>query len=272
MSDNQMLSPTTVKQEKNAFRFSLAMAIIMTFFSVILLITGGVPRTILDLTALAIVVAVVSWISTWLSRIGQHVLGVLLLISSLLFACIITVILFSGFGPVLALVALMISFGAGSASLPRKYATVVNIVSIALALSFILLDIFEPFPREPNGEPVMTWAMAGVLGFVFGLGILRNFGSYNFRTKLIISFIFMSIVTLGILAVFNQTTTTNILTENIGRELNGVAVTQGNRIGDLLNEQINALTVMALNDVIQEDIYNQQRALYQRSSFNPGRN
>ena len=255
MSDNQTLSPTTLKQERNAFRFSLAMASIMTFFSVVLLIAGGPPKGFLDLTSLAILVAVASWISTWLSRRGQHIVGVLLLISSLLLACIVTVILYSGFGPVLAIVALMISFGAGSASLPRKYATVVNIVSIALALGFILLDILEPFPREPNGEPAMTWIMAGVLGVVFGVGILRNFGSYNFRTKLIISFIFMSVVTLGILAVFNQITTTNILTENLGRELNGVAESRGNRIGDLLNEQINALTVMALNEVIQEDIY-----------------
>jgi len=254
MTDNYRLSPSSEKQQQNAFRFSLAMAISMSLISAILVLTSGMPKGLLDLTALAIIVAFCSVFSVVLSRQGQHVTGIILLISSLLLACIVTAVLFSGFGPVLAIVALMISFGAGTSSLPRKYANVINTISVVLALCFILLDIFEPIQREVNTEPILTWAMAGVLGVVFGIGILRNFSEYNFRTKLIISFIFMSVVTLGILAIFNQNSTSKILTTNLGRELEGIAATRGNRIGNLLNEQINALTVLAINKAVQDDI------------------
>jgi GAF domain-containing protein/HAMP domain-containing protein len=254
MTDHQNLSLSTEKQKQSAFRFSLAMAISMSLIAVLLVVTSGMPTKLLDLTALVIVVAIASVISTVLSRQGQNVLGILILIGSLLFACVSTAILFSGFGPVLAIVTLMISFGAGSSSLPRKYANLVNTISIALALGFILMDIFEPIQREPNSEPVLTWVVAGVLGVVFGIGILRNFNEYNFRTKLILSFIFMSVITLGVLAIFNQTSTSNLLTTNLGRELKGLAETRAQRIGDLINEQINSITIISLNQIVQDEI------------------
>jgi GAF domain-containing protein/HAMP domain-containing protein len=257
MTDKQNLSASTSKEIQNAFRFSLAMAISMTLISVLLLIIGGLPKGILDLTSFAILVSLTAIISTWLSRRGQHITGILLLIGSLLLVCLLTSLIFSGFGPVLASVTLLISFGAGSSALPRKYANIVNAVSILLALTFMVLDIFEPFPRQPNEMPTLTWSVAGILFLVFGLGILRNFNQYNFRTKLIISFMLSSAITLGILAVFNQRTTTNILTNNLGRELKGIAETRGNRIGDLINEQINKITVLGLNEVVQNSIQQQ---------------
>lgn len=197
MTDNSKPFNSNTKQIQNAFRFSLVMALSMSALSVISLALGGMPTSVLHITTLLIVVAIASVISTVLSRQGKHVLGIMLLIGSLLFACIATAIQFSGFGAVLAIVTLIISFGAGSAALPRNYQYLTNTISSLLALGFILLDVFEPFPRLPNNDPTLTWIIAGVLIVLFGYGILRNFGEYNFRTKLIISFIFTSVVTVG---------------------------------------------------------------------------
>jgi len=257
MTNNQNLSGSTTKQAQNAFRFSLAMAISMSLISILLIIVSGPPKGLLDLTTFAILVSLVAILSTWLSRRGQYIVGILLLIGSLLLVCTFTATIFSGFGPVLAIVVLLISFGAGSGALPRRYSNMVNVVSVLMALAFMLLDIFEPFPRQPNEMPALTWGVAGVLALVFGVGILRNFNQYNFRTKLIISFMFSSAITLGVLAIFNQRTTASILTANLGRELKGIAETRGNRIGDVLNEQNSSLTVLGLNEVIQNGIQEQ---------------
>jgi len=87
--------------------------------------------------------------------------------------------------------------------------------------------------------------------------IARKAWGNSLRNKLLVAFIGVTVVATGALGIFVVNNTTNILQDNLERELSEIATSRAVRVGDLFNEQINQLTTLTLDDTLQEAIEKQ---------------
>lgn len=90
-------------------------------------------------------------------------------------------------------------------------------------------------------------AFAIVLAIVIAAQVWRR----SMRNKLVVAFIGVTVVATGALAVYMYASTTNLLRENLERELTSAAEDHATRVGDLFNEQLNIMTSISLNEVLQ---------------------
>ena len=118
-----------------------------------------------------------------------------------------------------------------------------------------------PFRISPADELVaVIIAATSILTISFIIQSIRQAWGRSMRNKLLVAFIGVTLVATGALSVFMYITTTNNLQDNLERELSEVAISRAIRVGDLFNEQINQLTTLTLDDVLQQSIAEQNRS------------
>lgn len=91
---------------------------------------------------------------------------------------------------------------------------------------------------------------------IVGIGfiIFQNFADYALRTKFILAFIGVSIFTVGIVVFVTSWVTRDALFEAIGFNLADRAAAEGTEIGNFLVGQIGELRVLAINEVLRDQI------------------
>jgi len=189
-------------------------------------------------------------------RSGRTENGIWLLIIGFLFSLIGTSLLLAGFGPILAVIELVLAGGIAAFVLPkgkRNRAFVVSAVAAALTYGIDFLPLAYRIPAPVILKNALP-AIAGVVVLIVGFFIARQAWRGNLRAKLLAAFIGVTIIATSALGTFIATTTANNLQESLERELTGLTINRATRIGDLYNEQINTLTSLALNDVLLQAV------------------
>jgi len=122
---------------------------------------------------------------------------------------------------------------------------------VALAI-MLLVEYLDPsFRLDYISElPFFGQTMMAFMVVAFIVVILRQAWSGNLRAKLLAAFIGVTVVATGVLGAYMITTSSNNLQENLERELAAATVDRASRIGDLFNEQVNALTTLSLNEAL----------------------
>jgi GAF domain-containing protein len=151
-------------------------------------------------------------------------------------------------------ISLITTFSLSQLMKSSRLATIASLISIAIATLLLYLDLFEPFKRIPNQNITATWIIAGGVILVYALIILRRFPSYSLRNKFLVAFVGVTVVVTGVLAMFYYSSTTNNLRSGLENELKQHSDSIASRISDLFNEQINILTALSLNEVLQQAV------------------
>lgn len=76
----------------------------------------------------------------------------------------------------------------------------------------------------------------------------------SLRTKLILAFLLVSLLSGGIISYFTSETIRTILARDAGASLEALAATQGRVVGDLLSREIRAMRVLAADDALQDSL------------------
>ena len=130
------------------------------------------------------------------------------------------------------------------------------IVTIATLIVVAVIQIINPPGRFSNPPALNTFifVLIAILFAAFLVQAVRQTWGRSLRNKLLVAFLGVTLVALGVLAVYSFISTTNILQQGLERELTQHVSGVSNRIGDLLAEQVTAVNALALNEVLQQTV------------------
>ncbi len=169
--------------------------------------------------------------------------GIYILIGTLWAATLGQAFLISGIGVWLGLSAIILTATITTQTLPQKWINRFIIISIGIAAGTVLVDLFIPLPRISGGQQLQIF-ITGVMGIAIVLHILlmaRQFADYSLRVKLIISYIFLSLIVILILGVSYSLVTQNALTKSTNTSLQIAAQQTANNIDGFYRSLLSSL-------------------------------
>jgi GAF domain-containing protein len=146
-------------------------------------------------------------------------------------------------------------------TLPKASRLWASILAGAALLFIIGVEaVNSPIRVNPADELVaFIFGATVILAVAFIAGAVRQTWGRSLRNKLLIVFLGVTVIATGALSGYIIVTTRNNLYDSLKRELTGVATDRAVRIGNLLNEQIKTLTVLSLNQTLQQETKKQNR-------------
>ena len=200
------------RHRRNALAISLTTGIVFLIVSAVLGPIAYLQNGLNGLwgVGLTSVVSLAAFISALQISRGRTATGIITLIATILIAACALPFLAHGQGLALAVIVLVLVIGISSASLPPAWARRAIIGAFIIAVFVVLTDLYLPNIGLPT-NPIYTNIIAVIILLVYSFFILRNFRSYTLQTKIIVSFIFITIVPLGVLSVINNWFSTRAL-------------------------------------------------------------
>jgi GAF domain-containing protein/HAMP domain-containing protein len=197
---------------------------------------------------------------------GRATFGGWLILATTLIAPALTSLLFVSVGFVSIAFILITAFFIIRYAMPRETQRSALVSALIALVMPIVAEWVQPAWRlESQFFLTISPILTAILGVVFIVVIARQTWAGSMRNKLVVAFIGVTVVATGALGVFMYTTTTNNLRDNLERELTQIALDRATRIGDLFNEQINALTTLSMNEGLQ-DAVDAQNSSYEDSA------
>jgi hypothetical protein len=214
------------------------------------------------LLPITILMFVVSAISFFLIRGHRFILGIWLLVSAnLIIPSILGVLVLRNIHPVVIIYLITLTTLLAFLVFPRASRWQVLTAAAVTILTIIGIEMWNPAFRGTtvNLSNFTAWIIAlAFLGFM--AFFIRQAWHGSLRTKLLTAFIGITVLATGALSIFVIITTTNNLRGNLERELTALTVTRANRLGDLLDTQINTLTTLTLNNSLLLGIIEQNQS------------
>lgn len=211
---------------------------------------------IATITAVALAVDIIGTVLIWRGRVD---LGLRYLFWSLMFTVPPNVLLVTNTTWILIAIVLLVGFIHVFYLHPRAWRKAYQFWPIIASFLMAMVEIFRPPFRENLTSQTTSSGYFGpiifsllVVSFIFL--IVRQAWSGSLRSKLLAAFIGVTVIATGALGVFMYVTTSNNLRENLDRELTAQATDRATHIGNLLNEQVNALTTLSLSKALQDAV------------------
>jgi putative methionine-R-sulfoxide reductase with GAF domain len=243
------------RQTQLGFITSIITGIMMIVAEIILLVTTPQPiANLLDVRVVTIGIVLSCFVSAWLTRRGRMVWGLTLILVALYAAVLAVVFSLSGVGLASGVVIVVLTFGITSALFPPTWARRMMAVAVTMTFVFAGMDLFDFPPRTPNGTPVVAWTITALFMLVFGFLVYRQFGSYSLRTKLLVVMVGTTIIVSAVLTILGINATSQALTQSVGQQLYGDASAHGLQVADLILNQIDLLTTLSLNELLQNAV------------------
>jgi GAF domain-containing protein/HAMP domain-containing protein len=191
-------------------------------------------------------------------RSGHIKTGSWMLIIAMLVIFLASVFLVSNVGWLFGLILVALIFVTADQTLDRTSRRQALIASIGVGVLMTMADILPLNYRilVPQLQ-VFAPTLASVMLLAIGLFVAIRAWGGSMRNKLLVAFIGVTVVATGVLGAFMYITTSNNLRTNLERELSAQANDRATRIGNLLNEQINALTTLSFNEALQDAVKTQ---------------
>jgi GAF domain-containing protein/HAMP domain-containing protein len=236
-----------IDRERNAFWTSVIVLAVSGVYAIYL--TGqavqiGTAERLRAAVMMA-ALAVVSLISAWLCRRGRSTTGMLMLFGWFFAVILESTTRQAGQGILLGAIAVLVTILTAFQTLPRRWAIRISVASIVVGISAALLDIFLPTAR-PNfglGAPLVA---VTVLIIAVGILMARRFKSYSLRTKLVVSFLLVSVLSVVIVAGFAIALSQDALTKSANRSLETAASKTAAAIDSFLTAEKDTLRTEAL--------------------------
>lgn len=168
--------------------------------------------------------------------------------------------LISGLGLSLGIGGWLGIFMLGSLLLVPPQSTWSNVLGLLLFVSLTLLDNFFPGKRLTVPLLQIYTPIIAVVGLaVFAYYLAQEFQNYALRTKLVISFVGIVLLSIGILGYAINRDSSSRLTKEVGEKVSAQGGTYAVIIGEILTKQISNLEAFGLSKVVQDrvDVANQ---------------
>lgn len=235
-------------QNQRAFWISIGTGAAMLITFVVILISGmDRPLTgIADMRIFLGVLTLCGFVSAWLARRGKATVGIGLILGAFYIFVFWTSLYIENLGVAIAAVSITLTFGVTSAVMPStRMSRYTNALAFTLSAIVLLMDVFQPFKRNPNDSPEITWAIAVSLVVVYGVLVFRQFNSYTLRTKLTISFLVAAIIPLAIMAFITDRNTRTALTNEANRALLSAASQTATRLDTFIKNNLDTIRTQA---------------------------
>ena len=245
---NQKPELTSEARDRRAFSISMVTGILMlTIFVIYLFVNRTRELTFADTRILLGIMATAAFVSAWFARQGRATLSAILILGSLYVTILLSSAANSGAGIVSAAFAILITLGVTASIMPVHVARRANLIPLVVGAIPVLLDIFEPFPRQGSANPTASWVATILLLVVFAVVIIRQFNTYNLRTKLLIAFGVVTIVPLLTIGLYANTRLSDALYENTRTVLGQFAKQTAYRVDTFIETQLTSIDVQSKN-------------------------
>lgn len=194
--------------------------------------------------------------SYYLSRKGNYVRGIYVLLGFIAAVSALYPLAANNVGWQTAIGMLLITTSIANGALPAKTAGRISAGAFIFAILIVLIEIFAP---GATNIPVTTASIivTSILALVYIGIIFYRFRQYALQTKLIITFIALSILSVGALAVVINRLILDELTSRVNEQLTEVASTSANSIGKELTSQVNFLQILASDSLLRDFLESQ---------------
>ena len=163
--------------------------------------------------------------------------------------------LITGVGIVLTLTQFVIILAIVGQSLTGTRATAALVVGFIFSIITFLIDFLAGWsrlsvPGLQSTVPVIAVAFIGVLGFV----TLRQFQNFSLRSKLVVAFVVIALVSIGSVGYVTNRVATEQFNEELGTNFNVIASHIGRETSDSILANKLALDGLVLNKFIQDSV------------------
>lgn len=175
-------------------------------------------------------------------------------IGSLMLITLILPTMIAGLGAVIA-VSMMITISlSGVVSLPQRQMGWSLVLGTITALVAMLLDLALPVDYRMQGPDVGQTTMVIMLFTVslYGIFVLYQAMQYTLRTKLVVSFLIVSLVPVGLVAYLNNRATQDALIDKASQSLLSAAQQTAADLDNFIRVNLLAIRTEAKSDILQE--------------------
>ncbi len=207
-------------------------------------------KILMPVSAGMFVVSLVGYINI---RKGRFVLGAHLLQSTILLPAIAAILILKGIALVVTLYIIALSIFMIVWVFPRTSRRFAFALSLLTIIIVVAIEVWNP-PFRITTSVLQSFTVAMIVLVIIGVMafFIRQAILGNIRTKLIVVFVFIAIISVGSVAFFTQQTIRKSLTENIGNNLAELANARATEIGLAIEHELQLLRVLALNTSLQD--------------------
>jgi GAF domain-containing protein/HAMP domain-containing protein len=182
-------------------------------------------------------------------------LGTWVIIASIWAGVGIVGFVIAGFADPLSLGAFLLTLGLAAICLSQRELSWVIVIGIVIRLLISLFSLRFPVVQL-SIEPIEQYFPVVIAAILLGFGaiIVWQLRYMSLTNKLVLIFLTLTLAGATVISYSSVSSISQVLSENVGRSLQNVAVSQSRVIGDLLSQQIASLRVLALNEAIQSAV------------------
>ncbi|GAB4436549.1 MAG: hypothetical protein Fur0044_33580 [Anaerolineae bacterium] len=257
LSSSQPVNISEALKARQAIRIglaTLALTVALTLTCIYLAVQNPVWQmwAILGTSAMLTIAA---GIGVWMGRQGRLQTGFRLIIVATLIAIIISPLFLEGLGLISGLGGVLIVLILSPQALSQREINWMFITGVGTAVVAGVIDVLGPSNRlSPAALLFIIPVLIGLIAVISGVLIVRQFRAYSLSTKLMISFIAMSVVSVTAIAFLSSDASRTALTREVGAGLKRLAESQALVVGNLLDRQVDALQTLALNRNLQDSV------------------
>lgn len=251
-------------QAHAAFQFTLIVLVTVALAAVIYLALAFQPQVWQSFAAVGacLVVACTAITTLWLIHKGRHILGMRILIGVLLVVPFFTAFIFSNnIASVVGIIVFVLNLLFAVRTLPPGDLPRITVIGLIAMGAAILLDTLAPASQLPIPVAGSIILISGGLSVSIGIFfILREFQNIPIASKLLLTFLTITIIpffTLGFLLI--QVTGRN-LTDAAGNSLKTLSSSQAIQVGGILADEEESLRLLAINPVVDEQLVSINRS------------
>ncbi len=230
---------------RNAFQMSV---LVMGAMVVIALVAGYLIWPIATwqvgvAVGMPLFIALSAGLSAWLSRRGRSILGVWILLGGLILGVLAIDLLFAGLGGVLGLNVLLAILIIVSQTLPMRHAVRAMTLGILSGVALWQLDRLWTGTRLSVSTDVRDISLyaAGALFVMYGIFMVQQFSNLKLRTKLLIAFVAVNVLSVVGVTYFADRNARATLTETASRTLLAGASQTASALDTFINTTLDTM-------------------------------
>ncbi len=235
------------RRERIAFYIGVVTAtlfVLLVGASQLLVVLGRPPLELSLVTPVFLVAAV---LGTILSRRHRPVLGISIMLASGFFGVGYLISRNAGIGIALPITLTLVSVVLISQIWPRAWVSRGMIAAAVLGVLLIGIDIFWPTLRPPAPGHIQPFSLllATAVLILAMAQLFRHLSDYSLQTKMIISFLMITLIPVMLLSMLNNRTTQQILTEDANLRLSAAASQTALGLDDFMNNGLDNIRTEA---------------------------
>ena len=222
----QLRDPNITLRTRNTLRVSIvlfvAFLVLSSLFAYLTQSTNNGNLYVVAGTAL--ICSVISILAVWHSRRGQIETAAYFMIAAIILFCPVATLVLSGVGLTLGISSLVAIFMIATLTLVPPQLNIINAVGVLFGIAIILLDAFIPSDRiDIQLVKILLPVITTISIVAFGFQIFEQFLNYPLRTKLIIFFIIVAVLSVSAVALITNSLARNAAEQQVGQLQQGLA-------------------------------------------------